>query len=400
MQAIAFVIETLAHFMRQSGPAPGISAHADAEFEHELAWLCEWHSLTPIVLASLENLALRPRLSRVALGRLTALANASRAASSDLRATATALAAAFESRVVDYMFLGDMVVADTVYPEKDVRPIEWLEVMVRESDYVSAVHACREVGFRTSERAPKFRDGNEALRYHQYYASCVMQSGGGDRLGLRMRLFDVGEPEPTEAAWGRARRVGAVFNLRTVGIEDQLIHSCITYNMTDFDKLLHAADIGLMLTRCERDLDWDYIEARLRPRWVYPSVFFTLRNVIQWLSLQRASCKLADPWPHRRRIFETVWHVDYNSFAMRRPKRCHRFRFGLFEIGGWDEKRRFLVALLSPSREWVADFFGRPYQPWLRLKFIVLALRNRIGLLPAVNPSPGNPSPRSPSRRV
>jgi hypothetical protein len=201
-----------------------------------------------------------------------------------------------------------------------------------------------------------------------------------------MRLFDVGEPERTETAWGRGHRI-PTGDWRAVGLEDQLIHSCITYNMTDFDKLLHAADIGLMLTRFGDDVDWDYIASRLRSRSVYPAGFFTLRNVVQWLNLQGANCALADPWPLRRRVFDVVWHADYDSFGARRPKRFHRFRFGLFEMGRWEEKRRFLLALLSPSRDWVAEFFGRPYQPWLRVRFIVLALRNRLGLVPAGNPS-------------
>jgi hypothetical protein len=389
MRAIDFVVDTLSHFVRRSdGPAPGIPALADTEFEHELAWLCEWHSLTPIVLASLENLALRPKISRVAVRRLTALAGASRTHSGDLLASAASLSAAFESRGVDHMFVGDAVLASGVYPRRDLRPVEWLEIVIREGDYASAIDCCRDAGFREGGRFPRFRDGGEALRYHQYYSSCVLQSGGGDRVGLRMRLFDVGEPEDTEAAWGRARRLPGG-DLRAVGLEDQLMHSSMTYNLTDFDKLLHAVDIGLMLNHFGDDLDWDYIEYRLRSRSVYPAVFFTLRNVVQWLGLQRASCKLADPWPVRRKIFDAVWHADYESFAARRPKRFHRLRFGLCEMGRWDEKRRFLRALLFPSREWVSDFFDAPYQPWLRVKFTMLALRNRIG-----------PVAAAPSRRV
>lgn len=387
MQAIDFVVDTLSHFVKGSqGPAPGIPAHADTEFEHELAWLCDWHSLTPIVLASLEKLALRPSISRVALRRLQAVADASRALTDDFFSTAGSLARIFESRQIDYMFIGDVVLAAAVYPAKTLRPVEWIEVVIREGNYSSVLECCREAGFRLGGRLPPFRDGGEALRYHQYYASCVLQSGAGDRVGVRMRLFDVGEPEATEAAWHRERRLPRD-DVRTVGMEDQLIHSCMTYNMTDFDKLLHAADIALMLNRFGDDLDWDYVEDRLRSRSAYPAVFFTVRNVIQWLSLQRASCGLADPWPLRRRVFDVVWHTDYHSLAARRPKRFHRLRFGLFEIGDWSEKRRYLVALLSPTREWVAHFFDRPYQPWLRAKFIVLTLRDRIGLVPAGSPS-------------
>jgi hypothetical protein len=156
--------------------------------------------------------------------------------------------------------------------------------------------------------------------------------------------------------------------------------------MTDFRKLLHAVDIGLVLNRYGNDLDWAYIEDRLRSRSVYPAVFFTLKNVVRWLKLDQSGIKLDSPGAVRRKYFDFLWHVNYDSFAMRRPERLHRLRFCLLEAGRWSDKLRFLATLLSPKREWVSAFFDRPYRPWLKLKFVVLTFKSQVGARLTGNP--------------
>jgi hypothetical protein len=119
---------------------------------------------------------------------------------------------------------------------------------------------------------------------------------------------------------------------------------------------------------------------------LYSAFWFTLDNVIEWLKLDAASITLIDPGGVRKKIFGVIWHADYDSFAMRRPERLHRYRFYWFEMGNWRDKLRFIGALLSPRPEWVAAFFDRPYNPWLKLKFVLLTVRNRVGLRPTGNP--------------
>ncbi len=97
MQPLDFIIDTLSHFVKaKEGPSPGIPARTDPDFERELTWLCEWHAVTPVVLASLERLALRPRISRITLARIGALADASSSLTGDLLTTAVSLAGQFE----------------------------------------------------------------------------------------------------------------------------------------------------------------------------------------------------------------------------------------------------------------------------------------------------------------
>jgi hypothetical protein len=71
---------------------------------------------------------------------------------------------------------------------------------------------------------------------------------------------------------------------------------------------------------------------------------------------------------------------------MRRPERMHRLRFYFLEMGSWREKLQFFAALLSPKPEWVAAFFDRPCRPWLKLRYVMLTLRNRVGFRLTGNP--------------
>jgi hypothetical protein len=386
MQSIDFVLETLIHFVKQSdGPPPGIPAHTEPDFEQELTWLCEWHTLTPIVLASLERLALRPQISRITLERIKALAGATRALTMDLVATAESLSTLFEDQRIDHMFFGDVVFPDAIYPDPALRPVERIDIMIREKDWSTVLDCCGEKGFRLQGQYPALRDGRDALLYYQHYSPCILENERGDRLCLKMRLFDLGEPESSEAAWNQATTLPRP-EARSIGIDDQLIRSCLTYNITDFGRLLHAVDIGLILTRLGDDLDWGRIEERLRSKAVCPAVFFTIRNVVRWLKLDAASLGLESPGAVRKKIFDFSWHTSYDSFAMRRPERFHRLRFCLLEVGRWNDKLRFLRTLVSPKREWVSAFFGRPYRPWLKLKFVVLIFKNRVGLRPSGSP--------------
>lgn len=380
MQAIDFILNTLSHFARgDDGPPPGVPVSTEGDFERELTWLCEWHAITPIVLGSLEKLALRPRLSRVTLERMKALNRASRGITDDVLGTAHALATRFSDRNVDVRFLGDVVLSTCDYPEEGARPIETIELLVGEDAWSEILDVCREAGFRTDAPLPLFENGLDAMNFFQYFPPCILENERGDRLRLRLRLFEMGEPEASERAWATRRNLpGRLDGAAGVRVEDQLIQSAMGYNMSGFGKLANAVDIGLMLRRYAAEFDWEYATDSVDARSLYPAFYFTLANAVRWLHLTEIDLPLVRPSAVRHKLFDITWPAGRNSFALRRTDEQYRMRFCLVECGKPGEKLRFLGRLLFPRNEWVAAFFREPYKPYLKLKFLFLMLRSRF----------------------
>ena len=81
----------------------------------------------------------------------------------------------------------------------------------------------------------------------------------------------------------------------------------------------------------------------------------------------------------RRKIFDLIWRPGRPGLLAGKQVRLHRFRYYFIESGKLPEKLRLVATIVSPRPEWVSAFFGSPYRPWLKLKFIVNTFRSRLG---------------------
>ena len=380
MRPIDFIVETLAHMVRSSaGPPPGIPAHVGSDFERELSSLCEWHSVSPIVVASLEELALGPGISRITHERLRALARAAATSNQGLFDDATAFRRALSGEGIEALVCGESLFPLTLYEPGYLRPIEQVDFLVRENDWRKVIDVARGVGFVRIPEEPSPEVPEDALLYYQYYSPCVFRSRGGNTIQLRFRLFDIGRPDDDEVSWHHTRDgswAGGQF--RAVCEEDQLIQASITYTMTRFGRLMNAVDIGLLLSRAGDRLDWRYVTERLSAKSLYPSFYFTVERVVDLFKLPGIMSKVTDPGMFRRKRYEILWRPGKMVKNSRHSSHSRRFRFYLLETGSWLDKIRFIGRVLSPRREWVSAFYGRPYRPWLKIKFIVLTLRSRL----------------------
>ena len=385
MQTGDFILDTLAHSVRQDeGPPPGIPAHVKPEFEQELTWLCEWHSVTPIIVASLEELALGPQLSRITFERMRALARASGALSGELLATLADLSRELAKRGTDVLWMDDAVYPLSVYENRGLRPVESIDMLIREEDWPTVIGVCQSAGFERNVDEPRVTSGAEAGVFYQYFPACELLGEKGDRVVVKFRVFDVGKPEGTERAWDHAVKAAVDdVSVRHLGYEDQLIRACIMYTVSRFSRLLYAVDIGVILKRHGRSLDWSYFEERLRARSVYSAVFFSIQHATRLLKLGDWTQRLENPGSLRRSVFFSLWNPPgVNLAAGQRTTRYDRLRFHLLETGTLAERVRFLWRLVSPKREWVSSFSGKPYRPWHKPRFVFRMLRTRTGARP------------------
>ena len=168
MQTSDFILDTLAHFVRQDeGPPPGIPAHVKTEFEQELTWLCEWHSVTPIIVASLEKLALGPQLSRITFERMRALARAAGALNDELVTTVSELARELANRGTDVLWMDDVVYPLSVYGNRGLRAVESIDMLIREEDWSTVIEVCESAGFERKADEPRFNSGLSAGRFNR-----------------------------------------------------------------------------------------------------------------------------------------------------------------------------------------------------------------------------------------
>jgi hypothetical protein len=383
MRAADVVLETLAHFIKQeSGPPPGIPARVEPEFERRLVRLCEWHGVAPLVVDSLQRLALESSLSQVTLERLKTLSNAAIARNERLLAALRPLVRRLREKRVPCLLVGDVMAALTLYPRHRLRPIETLDMLIHESDWDGFIGTCRSLGYRREATAPNFVNGKDAMFYHQYFSPCLLHGTKGVVVGVKFRLVDVGHPPKNESAWRLGKRMTRDIEAMRVSYEDQLVRACVGFNMTGFGKLLHAVDAGRIIARYGDDLDWSHIEGLARDRSFYPALYFSYETVLNMFGFPAKKRALPHPNATRRSVFEMVWRPGRFGALEDRPPGRHRYRFCFLENGTLSERMAVLKNILAPRTEWVSGFFGRPGTPWLKAKFISLALTDRLAPRP------------------
>ncbi|UCG52013.1 MAG: nucleotidyltransferase family protein [Candidatus Latescibacterota bacterium] len=379
MQAVDFIFETLAHFAKRGdGPPPGIPARVEPEFERELIRICERHSLAPIVLESLAALTLEPVLSEFGLERLKTLSRESEAGNERLLEALDSLTVGFRREGVSFLLVGGVAAALDLYPSIDLRPLNKIDLLIRDLDWLGILEACRGAGFRRSEREPIFNSAGEALFYHQHFGPLTLENTDGVVLCLKFRLRDLGPAEQRETAWDRAHHLGGGYaDLSRVGLEDLLIRCCVRLVMSRFGNPLAAVDAGLILARHGANLDWGYIQSRTKS--FCPAFYFSCHEIASWLNIS-VPANLRRPSEARKKLFDVFWHPGRMRRSAEAPSRLRRFQFYMIENGSLREKLTFLTTLLSPRADWVSAFFGRPCKPWLKMRYSLLAFRDGLGM--------------------
>jgi hypothetical protein len=380
MRAVDVILDTLSHFVRdEESPPPGIPVRVERDFEPTLVALCERHALSSIVLESLQKLALEPEISEFSLGRLKVFSRTIRERNGSVIETVSLLADHLRIEGVPFLIADDVVSALVSYPSPVLRPIERVGILIHERDYRKVVDICSALGFRRGITDPAFRDEKEELFYRQNVCPCTLIDDMGTGLDLICRLLDLGAPEDGERAWDKARSLDrdGVVAMR-VSLEDQLLRSCTQLVMSRFEKLLFAVDAGLVAAGYGDEIDWWYIQENAEKKSYYPAFYYAYERVAVAFGLPTPA-GLPNPGKTRKKIFEILWRPGCLGQLPNGTTRFHRIRFYFLENSRWSERLRVFSRLLAPRPEWVSTFFGRPCKPWLRFRFVILAVTNRLG---------------------
>jgi hypothetical protein len=374
MRAVAFLLETLEHFAKEvEGPPPGVPVHTTAEFETDLVALCRHQRLSALVSETFDELALPPTISRITIARIKLDADALESRRARRLGLAGRIAGEFARGGVRAALLGDVWSASRDGAAGRLRPVDRIDAMIDEAQWMEAVAALRELGFVRSRIQPRLSDASHALRYHQYYTPLVMHNQDGDPVELRFRVIDFGHPSRVNPAWERTEIAGVGEEaVPVVSREDQLIHSLISFGADGFVDLLPVLDAGWLLHRAAGvdSLDWGYVAAWLRDRGLYPAFYFTLEHVCGLLNMQRVLERFDRPPGWRRHVFHMWWRPKEADYSGETEPTAGRFSYGLVESGGAVSKALWLRRALFPRSAWVRSVYGRPANLWLRFKFL------------------------------
>lgn len=388
MRADDFVLETISHFVKGiEGPPPVVPLHVEAEFETRLVALCYQQHMSAVVSEALDELALPPSMSRVTVTRIK---NHARELEEIRRKRLHLLAgilSALDGEKIAAVVAGDAWTASHTSVVGELRSVERLDLLINERDWIEAVSTLRGLGFVRSRIQPRLighdaprrnpiaktseRAATEALFYHQYYTPLMMHNQNGDQVQLQFRVIDVGRPEPKETAWERARDVEVGGRpAMALSREDQLIHSVVGFGTGGFVNLSAVMDAGFLAGRYESTLDWEYIAQKLHTKGLYPAFYCSLDHVCNLLRVGRVMERLDRPNRLRRRMFDVWWRAGEVDYSGETEPPGGRFMYCLVECGGLTTKVNWLRRSLFPKPSWVKSLYGRPSNPWLRLKFL------------------------------
>lgn len=382
MRADEFVIETIAFFAKGvEGPPPVVPFHAGAEFETRLVDLCYQQQLSALVADALGELALPPSISRITIARINNYAIDLKKTRNRRLSLLGRILDALSSQGITAVLAGDAWFALLPGKPGALRSVDNLDLLIDEKDWAGAVSVLRRLGFARSLIQPRLasqdrgRDDTggfaEALYYHHYFSPLLMHDHNGDRIQIRFRVIDFGRAETRESAWDRVRKVE--LNGRTVSAlsrEDQLIHTVVGFGTGGFVELASVLDAGYLAAGHSDTLDWAYITRKLRHKGIYSAFCCTLEHVCNLLHVGKVMDKLQKPSRFRRRLFEAFWRAGEVDYSCEIEPAGGRFLYCLVECGGLIAKIDWLRRSLSPKPSWVKSVYGRPSNPWLRVKFL------------------------------
>jgi hypothetical protein len=253
----------------RSSPDPASDAELAALASAPVDWpalveLATSEGTAPLLHAHLQRLGLLERVPKAAHLRLIDVARGVWAANAVLATHWGEATAALEQTGVPTLTLKGMALANTVYPDRGLRPMADVDLLVRPADRTVAVATLRGLGYETPG------DAADELGASRSFAELVR---AGSRIDLHwhaaryLRFEGVVEVDH-EGLWARARPlVTAEGRSLMLSPEDLLLHLVLHLTLgSDFARVLWYADIDAVVRRHAAELDWQRLEHRA-DRW-------------------------------------------------------------------------------------------------------------------------------------
>jgi len=271
---------------------------------------------------------------------------------------------------VDHMVLKGPALAYTVYPDPILRTFNDLDLVVRERDWAATHQSLVQMGFVPEKDLPQPppklvpQAVIYELKYRHQKTGLLVEVHYDDLLNAGLASRDV------EGFWERAVLVDAQgLTIKTLSLEDQLIHLCVHAHYHGYTRLNCFSDIAFIVRDHATELDWERLIQTVRIEGAQVGVYYTLHFLARLLEISVPGSVLAAlrpdrfrRWCHERYMpeekvlsWQPMWRPDFSFYFTPFLKRMLP---DLLVMGRRREKIRYLLRLLAPPRDWLVDYYS------------------------------------------
>ncbi len=288
---------------------------------------------------------------------------------------------------IDYMVIKGPALANLVYPDPVLRGFNDLDILIRERDW-NAMHTyLLSLGYLPEHDwpypPPKLVDKEVIyeLKYWHPKQKLLVEVHYDDLLnaGLASRDF--------EGFWRRAITVdvdGVI--VKTLSLEDQLIHLSMHAHYHGYTRLNWFSDIGLLLQRYGQQLDWRQMLRTVQIEEAHVGVYYSLYFLDLLFGISVPTHVLHRLRPDR---FRRWWHEYYlpaESVLSLEPMYRPDFSFyfqpllkrmlpDLLVMGRRREKFHYLAHLLTPPDSWLQNYYQLDNSASIKLHYLLHPLK-------------------------
>ncbi len=271
---------------------------------------------------------------------------------------------------LEFIVLKGPVLGTTVYPDPSLRIFNDLDLLVRERDWAVADQIFRDLGFIPErdlpEHPPKLIPQAilYELKYHSARDGLLLEVHYDDILNAGLAARNI------EGFWQRAAMASIEgIPVKTLSIEDQIIHLCAHVHYHGYTRLNWLSDLAFILRRHRGHIDWEQLISITEEEEAKVPVYYSLHFVEKLLHMAVPPDVLSALKPDRfRRWAHNAFMPEEKVLSMQpMPRPDFSFYFlpffkrlipDLIVMGRRPDKIRYLLRLLAPPRDWLAYYYS------------------------------------------
>jgi hypothetical protein len=271
---------------------------------------------------------------------------------------------------LDFIVLKGPVLGTTVYPDPSLRIFNDLDLLVRERDWAAADKILEGLGFVPERDLPQPppklipQAVLYELKYHSTHDGFLVEVHYDDILNAGLAARNV------EGFWRRAAMASIEGILvRTLSMEDQIIHLCAHVHYHGYTRLNWFSDLAFILRQCSGHVDWQQLVSITEQEGAKVPVYYSLHFLEKLLNIPVPPDVLSalKPDPFRRWAHNAFLPEEKVLSMQPMPRPAFSFYFtpflkrllpDLLVMGRRPEKLRYLLRLLIPPRDWLVYYYS------------------------------------------